>query len=56
MNKENIYQTNNGRPYTMVRKVKWDHFWHLGWQQDDGEWSYDRVDKKTALKVAEKIS
>ena len=46
-------QARNGSEYTMVRKVAWDKLWHVGYQKDNGEWSYDRVDKETALQIAD---
>jgi len=48
-------QSAGGHTYKMVRKVAWDMLWHLCWQDNSGEWHWDRVDKETALNVAGRI-
>ena len=48
-------QNATGQEYTEVRKVSWDKCWHLYYERSNGELSYDRVNKKTALNIADRI-
>lgn len=44
------------RDYIEVRKVKWDRLWHAAFIPVNGRVvSWDRVTKKTALKIASKL-
>ncbi len=44
-----------GQEYVEVRKVNYDECWHLCYEKADGTRDYERVDKKTALAIADRI-
>lgn len=49
-------QTQAGEEYTEVRKVSWDMLWHVYYiTRSSRRLTYDRVDKKTALNIANRI-
>ena len=48
-------QASNGAEYKEIRKVKFDDMWHAYYDTYDGKESYDRVDKSTALFIADLI-
>ena len=48
-------QAETGQEYTEVRKVSWDEMWHLCYTNYKGQPTYDRVDKQTALALADRI-
>ena len=55
MPKKIKFKNSFGDDYTQVRKVAWDESWHLCWGEHGEIEGWDRVDKKTALKIATKI-
>ena len=48
-------QASNGAEYKEIRKVKFDSMWHAYYDTYDGKESYDRVDRSTALYIANLI-
>jgi hypothetical protein len=48
-------QSATGEEYIELRKVSWDEMWHLVYKTSKGKLTWDRVNKQTALALADRI-